>query len=828
MKHDRQTSDRLQALLPRLKGMKHTGPNRWQAFCPAHEEHPEGHKPSLSVTTSADGTIAMYCHGGCSTRDVLRTMGLTFKDLQPPGRRLQQENCRRQIVSTYDYRDAKGNLLFQTVRYEPKDFRQRRPDGKGGWIWNLGDTPRVLYRLPDLLAADPKEPVFIPEGEKDADNVANLELVATTCPMGAKKWTKLSDDAPLHGRCVVILPDKDAAGRQHAEQVARSLCSKAAEVRILELPGEGKDVSDWIESLDCRSPQELRKSLLEMAATAPVYEPPDSSAQRGDGARPTVLIDTEEHRAVTETIAALVADPDIYQRGGILVRVLRDAQPQDGLIQWPAGSPTIRALPAANLRDRMTRFATFARLNRNDEEVPAHPATWLVGAIEARADWPGIRHLFGVSDAPVLRPDGSVWQTPGYDDRTGVLLESGMTFPEVNPEASIDDAVAGLGALLEIVCDFPFASKEHQAAWVAALLTPLARFAFEGPSPLFLIEANVMGAGKSLLVQAIARIALGREIPVSSYAHDKEEMRKRITAIAISGDRMILLDNLGYSFGNGPLDRALTSTRWKDRILGRSEEIDLPLMAVWYATGNNLSVAADTARRIIHIRLDVLEEKPEERTGFRHPNLLAWIGENRACLLSAALTVLSAFCRADRPTQDLKPFGSFEGWSDLVRQAVVWVGLPDPCLTRMKLAESVDTTADALSQLLAAWRQYCGADGTAVSELLAALYPQRQELFPTDQFSAAMRVALENLAACSGGRPPTARQVGNRLRRFRRRVLDGMYLDIDPHGGRKNGAVWRLCSASGDTIGDSGESGESVTVPLARSEQREEGDNIHV
>jgi len=407
----------------------------------------------------------------------------------------------------------------------------------------------------------------------------------------------------------------------------------------------------------------------------------------------------------------------------------------------------------------------------------------------------------------------------------------------VHPEANIDDAVVALDELLEVVCDFQFEAEEHRSAWLAALLTPLARFAFEGPSPLFLIDANVRGAGKGLLAQAIGRVVLGREMPVSSYAHDSEEMRKRITAIAIAGDRMILLDNLGGVFGNDALDRALTSTRWKDRILGRSEEIDLPLMPAWYATGNNVSVAADTARRIIHIRIDVLDEQPEQRTGFRHPKLLPWIGDNRGRLLSNALTILSAYCRSGQPDQGLTPYGSFEGWSDLVRQAVVWVGMPDPCLTRVKLAESADTTAGVLNQLLAAWQAYNGANGVVVSEMMSQLYPQRQSPMLDDGASGAMRAAIENLASTPAGKTPTARQVGNKLRSFRRRVVGGMYLDIDPYGGRKNGRVWRLHGApqhpvgdSGDSSdacfetekgfrGDSGDSGDTSTTPYAREKQ---------
>ena len=363
-------------------------------------------------------------------------------------------------------------------------------------------------------------------------------------------------------------------------------------------------------------------------------------------------------------------------------------------------------------------------MGRKGQDVPAHPAAWLVAAIDARGDWPGIRRLSGVSDGPVLRGDGSIWQAPGYDAQTGVLFESQMAFPQVHPEVGIDDAVAALDDLLEVVCDFRFEVAEHQAAWLAGLLTPLARFAFAGPSPLFLIDANVRGAGKGLLAQTIGQIVLGREMPVSSYAHDSDEMRKRITAIAIAGDRMVLLDNLEGTFGNDALDRALTSTRWKDRVLGKSEEIDLPLLCIWYATGNNVSVAADAARRTIHIRLDVLEERPEERTGFRHPDLLGLDHPAPARLLAAGLTILSAYCRAGRPCALLTPYGSFEGWSALVREAVVWVGLPDPCLTRVKLAESADTTADSLGQLIAAWRAYDPLNtGVVVSEMLNQLYP---------------------------------------------------------------------------------------------------------
>jgi hypothetical protein len=459
-----------------------------------------------------------------------------------------------------------------------------------------------------------------------------------------------------------------------------------------------------------------------------------------------VVIGPDEHRVVNETVAALAADEGIYKRGGVLVRVIRDAE-ADGPVRRSAGSATITALPQPCLRERMTKHVEFTSLVRRGEqvqEVLAHPTQWLVGAVDARGEWPGIRHLTAVSDVPVLRPDGTLWQTPGYDAATGVLYEPSGTFPPVPDDVTSDDADAAVEQLYEVVHDFRFENDDHRAAWLAGLLTPLARAAFDGPAPLFLIDANVRGAGKGLLAQTFGQLVLGREMPVSSYAHDPDEMRKKVTAIALAGDRLIHLDNLEGTFGNDTLDRALTATAWKDRILGKSQEVELPLTPVWYGTGNNVAVAADTTRRIIHVRLDVLDERPEERTGFRHPELIAWVRANRGRLLAAAFTVLRAYCNAGMPRQHLTPFGSFEGWSRLVREAVVWAGQPDPCRTRTKLAELADTTADALGQLVTAWRAYDPSEqGVVVSDLLNRLYAK--PFPPADDASVAMRAALENL-----------------------------------------------------------------------------------
>jgi hypothetical protein len=175
-------------------------------------------------------------------------------------------------VARYDYRDEAGNVVFQAVRYEPKDFKQRRPDGKGGWTWSVKGVRVVPYRLPELLG-EPARPVVVAEGEKDCDNLARVGVLATCNAGGAGKWTA-EHSACLRGRRVIVLPDNDEAGRNHAHQVAESLQGIAESVRIVELPGlpDKGDVSDW---LVAGGTKEEFKRLVE---TAPVWTPALSQA----------------------------------------------------------------------------------------------------------------------------------------------------------------------------------------------------------------------------------------------------------------------------------------------------------------------------------------------------------------------------------------------------------------------------------------------------------------------------------------------------------------------------------------------------------------------
>lgn len=230
------------AALERL-GSRRIG-NDWT--CPVHEDE----KPSLSVGEGADRRVLLKCQRGCSTEAVVAALGLQMADLfENRGRRGMDEP-----THVYDYVDERGNLLFQVCRFPGKKFRQRRPGPSGKWTWNLDGVRRVLYRLADLVSR-PGETVFVVEGEKDVDRLRELELFATTNPMGAGKWRDEYKES-LRDRDVAIIPDSDEAGKKHAQDVALSLHGVARTVKILELQGldEKGDVSDWLSK---HSKQEL-------------------------------------------------------------------------------------------------------------------------------------------------------------------------------------------------------------------------------------------------------------------------------------------------------------------------------------------------------------------------------------------------------------------------------------------------------------------------------------------------------------------------------------------------------------------------------------------
>jgi predicted P-loop ATPase len=252
-----------QARIPKAK----LSGGEWRIPCPIHK----GTRESFAVDPASG---RWFCHSECQAGgDILeleqRLFGSDFKSAKRSVFELVNQPHRESkpklgpITAKYDYVDEGGKLLFQATRhYPPKDFRQRQPDGRGGWISNLKGVRRVLYHLPELAGA---ETVLICEGEKDVDAARALGFVSTCNPMGAEKWQPEYSES-LKGKDVVILPDNDAAGERHARQVGTSLIGKARSIKVLVVP-TGKDLSDWI-----AASANARPDIEQALAVAPMFE----------------------------------------------------------------------------------------------------------------------------------------------------------------------------------------------------------------------------------------------------------------------------------------------------------------------------------------------------------------------------------------------------------------------------------------------------------------------------------------------------------------------------------------------------------------------------
>jgi hypothetical protein len=286
------TPDYLLRVLERLDKVRPTGTDKYEAQCPAHEAR----KESLSIGIGDNSAVLLHCFAGCALEAICSAIQLTPADLFPPKDQQGTSPATRnleprtrnsetvpkftapkrelgQIVATYNYTDEDGKLLYQCLRFEPKDFRQRQPDGAGGWVWTLKGVRRVLYQLPALIRAiEARERIFLCEGEKDVHRLQALGLAATCNPMGANKWDP-EYTHQLRGAHVYLIPDNDEPGRKHRDLVGEELMGIVAKVCVINLPNlpDHGDVSDWLDA-GCTAEQ-----LMQLAEAAPEWEPPDPS-----------------------------------------------------------------------------------------------------------------------------------------------------------------------------------------------------------------------------------------------------------------------------------------------------------------------------------------------------------------------------------------------------------------------------------------------------------------------------------------------------------------------------------------------------------------------
>jgi len=294
------------------------------------------------------------------------------------------------------------------------------------------------------------------------------------------------------------------------------------------------------------------------------------------------------------------------------------------------------------------------------------------------------------------------------------FFANNYNFAKIPENPSPQEIAEAKECLLFILKDFPFENDISKSVVIAAIFTAIIRKSISS-APLFGFTAPKMASGKSLLADIVSLIATGKPNSVIAQAENNTEEKKRLLSVLIEGDPIVCYDNIGRPFGSDALCAILTQHEYKDRVLGNSETRTVPTNTTFLATGNNLIFTGDISTRTLLCKLYLNVERPEERSF--ELNLYKYIPENRSQLIGAALTILRAFHVAGCPKQDIKPFGRFEEWSNLVRSSIIWIGLPDPCESRKEI-EDADPVRQLLESLFYSWHELFKEDAVKLRTVI--------------------------------------------------------------------------------------------------------------
>lgn len=782
---------RLAPYRQRLK-LKPYGAGVFKALCPWHDDHDpslriyeeEPHHHCFSCGFHGDVLDLIQKQDGCDFREAKRQLE-ELASARPAKTPSVPKGARGlgKVVATYPYTDESGSLLFEVRRYEPKAFRQRRPDGRGGYVQHLDGVRKPLYRLANVLGATE---VFLVEGEKDVGTLEALELTATTVAGGASAPWLSEYGEVLKGKTVYIIPDNDAPGRKWAKRFYKELRGIAKEVVIVNLPGitEKGDVTDYVQ---LGHGAEDLKTLCEAQLAAANAASHQLAEQFGHS--PTIQIsggslDANVRDAELCLAQATLRNPEtgVFQRGGILVQIVRQPGSRNAEgARRTDGALHIAAINSDTLALKLNQAARWERYDKRIEDwtrtdVPARVSRTLWSS---PGNWPNIPMLDGVVEAPTMRADGSVLQQPGYDSITGLYFDPGDTaFPAIPELPTKADAQTSAEVLSEVIEGFPFAGEASRSVLLAAMMTPLIRPALRS-APLFLVSAPKMGSGKTLAASIPSYIATGRSPTLTSQAGSPEEEKKRLLAILLEGSVTTVIDNCERPLQSDAMCTALTEPYIRERLLGSTRTVSVSTRTTWLATGNNLTISGDLSSRALQCYLDPNCERPEERSF--ETDLHAEVRRRRGELAAAVLTIMRAYHCSGDSLPGLPVYGRFEDWSRLVREPLIWLGLTDPCKSRQNI-EAIDAVREQLSALVEAW--YAAFDDRAktVAEALK-------------QISDGTSLELESLnlafRAIAGEKEPlNTKRLGHFIAKHDRRVEAGLRFERDAK--RQRAQAWKV------------------------------------
>jgi hypothetical protein len=489
---------------------------------------------------------------------------------------------------------------------------------------------------------------------------------------------------------------------------------------------------------------------------------------------------------VDKCIEKLTEDGKVYQRGGELVRLAEE---------------DASVLPVAGpwLRNRLEKCCSFTKVKEQIAYPVQCPPDIVERILASRGEWT-IPVLKGVTNLPFMRLDGSIAHRFGYDPDTKVYLVNDCDIPvdEIQKPTKARTKKA-LKFVFGPYREFPFAGAMDRGVLLAAMLTAAVRPSLP-TAPGFFVGAPVFGSGKTLLAETVAATT-GNKPCVMAWPDNDAERRKAMVSILRTNPGNIILDNLIGSWNSADLASILTTDEFTDRILGASESVKVQTTCLVLATGNNVAVCGDLARRILTITLDAGEERPDQRTFAFNP--LDIVKENLVEFRIAALTVLRGYLSAKKTQMAEGGMGSFEDWERLVRQAVCWVAreglapveVDDPLLSINKNFEG-DNDTNRLKALLAHWHSLVERPLT-LKDLLLVAEANKGELSRSgeplndDESTDCLYDMLYEIAG--KGNEVNTKMLAAWLRKYQKRVVDGMHIELCDKV--KNIARWRVVCA---------------------------------
>jgi len=387
--------------------------------------------------------------------------------------------------------------------------------------------------------------------------------------------------------------------------------------------------------------------------------------------------------------------PKIFQRATDPVHIEQDDQ----------GRPIITELPEAVLDSHIHQAANFIRESDDGVRQVDLPKRHVQRMMETMSFPP----LESIIEVPVMREDGSLLTEPGYDEASKLYFEPapGLNIPEIPLDPTNEEVEKAVNTVWRPLQDFPFVDQSSKANALGLMLTPMIRPLLRDHNvPLAAVDATVQGTGKTLYVTIVSITSTGRPAATMNAPDSDEEWRKQITAQLLQGASMIVVDNVRGRLQSAPLEQALTTSVWQDRVLGQSKQVEIPQRATWVATGNNIQPKGDMLRRVYPIRMDAEMERPWTGRDFEIPNLREWTKEHRGELVGAVLTLARSWVSDGRPEPSVEALGSFEEWTRTIGGILEHAGVEGFLGNLESLYETVDQETTEWAGFLQAIESY--------------------------------------------------------------------------------------------------------------------------